>query len=369
MADLRLKDVSKIYPGDVLAVSPTNVEIKDGEFVILVGPSGCGKSTILRMIAGLETISRGELYIDDQLVNHVPAKDRDVAMVFQNYALYPHMTVYENMAFGLRMRKFPKAEIEARVRQAAGILGLNDLLERRPKALSGGQRQRVAVGRAIVRQPRLFLFDEPLSNLDAQLRVSMRAELIKLHKRLRATIVYVTHDQIEAMSMGDRLIVLRDGVVQQMGTPLEIYNEPANRFVASFIGSPPMNFISCSTDMREGRMFLVGEGISIKLPTEKQKLLETGIVENRQVVLGIRPEDILERRLYDGPLDGNVVEARVEFVEALGSEVIATCTLGEREIVARLNPRTRARSDEMIELVFDLAHVKLFDTATGEALA
>ena len=244
MADLQLKGVSKIYPGNIQAVAPTTVEIEDGEFVILVGPSGCGKSTLLRMIAGLETVSQGEIHIDGKLINNVPAKDRDIAMVFQNYALYPHMTVYENMAFGLKMRKLPKSEIDDRVRSALDILGLNDLLDRRPKGLSGGQRQRVAVGRAIVRQPKLFLFDEPLSNLDAKLRVSMRAELIKLHKRLKATMIYVTHDQVEAMSMGDRLIVLKDGIVQQIGAPLEIYDRPANRFVASFIGSPPMNFIN-----------------------------------------------------------------------------------------------------------------------------
>ncbi len=369
MSGLRLKDVSKIYPGDVRAVSPTSVEIRDGEFVVLVGPSGCGKSTLLRMIAGLEAISEGELYIDEQMVNRVAAKDRDVAMVFQDYALYPHMTVYENMAFGLRMRKFPKTEIDERVRQAAEILGLDQLLERKPKALSGGQRQRVAVGRAIVRRPKLFLFDEPLSNLDAKLRVSMRAELIKLHKRLRATMIYVTHDQTEAMSMGDRLIVLKDGVVQQTGTPLEIYNEPANQFVAGFIGSPPMNFINCSPDERDGQLFLVGHGLRVMLPPEKrQRVIEAG-VERRDIILGIRPEDLTERDLYDGPLDGNVVRARVEFLEALGSEVIATCTVGEHEIIARLNPRTRARSDEMIELAFDINHAKLFDAATGEALA
>jgi multiple sugar transport system ATP-binding protein len=369
MADLRLSGVSKIYPGAVRAVSPTTFEIKDGEFVILVGPSGCGKSTILRMIAGLETISAGELYIDGQLVNRVPAKDRDIAMVFQNYALYPHMTVYENMAFSLRMRKYPKAEIESRVRQAAEILGLCELLERRPKALSGGQRQRVAVGRAIVRRPRLFLFDEPLSNLDAKLRVSMRAELIKLHKRLGATMVYVTHDQVEAMSMGDRLVVLLDGVVQQAGTPLEIYNAPANRFVAGFIGSPPMNFLACSVETSEAQTVLVGEGLRLRLPAEKQQLFDGLSPKRREVILGIRPEDIVERRLYDGAPDGKLVLARVEFLEALGSEVIATCTLGSREIVARLSPRTRARSDELIELVFDMAHAKLFDAATGEALA
>src|SRR6266571_6495600 len=304
MADLQLKGVSKIYPGNVCAVAPTSVEIEDGEFVILVGPSGCGKSTLLRMIAGLETISEGEVRIGGRLVNNVPAKDRDIAMVFQNYALYPHMTVYENMAFGLKMRKLPKSEIDDRVRRAVDILGLDDFLDRRPKALSGGQRQRVAVGRAIVRQPKLFLFDEPLSNLDAKLRVSMRAELKKLHKQLEATMIYVTHDQVEAMSMGDRLIVLKDGIVQQIGAPLEIYDRPANQFVASFIGSPPMNFVNCSIGEHEGQLFLTGDGLQVKLPPKSRAVLsEAGSSENSSMVLGIRPEDISERRLYDGAVD------------------------------------------------------------------
>ena len=269
MADLQLKNVSKIYTGNICAVAPTSVDIEDGEFVILVGPSGCGKSTLLRLIAGLETVSQGEIHIGGRLVNNVAAKDRDIAMVFQNYALYPHMTVYQNMAFGLKMRKFPKPEIDRRVRQAAERLGLTTFLERRPQVLSGGQRQRVAVGRAIVRQPKLFLFDEPLSNLDAKLRVSMRAELIKLHKLLAATMIYVTHDQVEAMSMGDRLIVLKDGVVQQIGAPLEIYNRPANQFVASFMGSPPMNFLNCTLTERDGTLLLHNAAVELKLPPSK----------------------------------------------------------------------------------------------------
>ncbi len=353
MADLKLKDVSKTYPTNIRAVAPTSVEIGDGEFVVLVGPSGCGKSTLLRMIAGLETVSGGEIRIGGTLVNNVPAKDRDIAMVFQNYALYPHMTVYENMAFGLKIRKLPKSEIDSRVRRAVDILGLNDFLHRKPKALSGGQRQRVAVGRAIVRQPKIFLFDEPLSNLDAKLRVSMRAELIKLHKTLAATMIYVTHDQVEAMSMGDRLIVLKDGVVQQIGAPLEIYNCPANQFVAGFIGSP----------------LLIADGLQVKLPAKKRvSLSEVGSSENRAVVLGIRPEDISERRLYNGPIDDNVIEVRVDFLEPLGSEVLATCSLAEREIIVRLNSRTAAKADETIELVLDMERAKLFDPATGDAL-
>jgi len=369
MADLQLKGVSKIYPGNIQAVAPTTVEIEDGEFVILVGPSGCGKSTLLRMIAGLETVSQGEIHIDGKLINNVPAKDRDIAMVFQNYALYPHMTVYENMAFGLKMRKLPKSEIDDRVRSALDILGLNDLLDRRPKGLSGGQRQRVAVGRAIVRQPKLFLFDEPLSNLDAKLRVSMRAELIKLHKRLKATMIYVTHDQVEAMSMGDRLIVLKDGIVQQIGAPLEIYDRPANRFVASFIGSPPMNFINCSLVEHEGDLFLTGDGLHVKLPAEKKvALTRVDSSGDFPIVLGIRPEDISERHSYYGAADDNIIKAQVDFLEPLGSEVIATCSLAAHEIIVRLNPRTSAKSDEMIELFLNMERARLFDRATGEAL-
>src|SRR5919197_6427076 len=260
MADLQLKGGSKTYPGNIRAVASTSVEIEDGEFVILVGPSGCGKSTLLRMIAGLETISEGEVRIGGRLVNNVPAKDRDIAMVFQNYALYPHMTVYENMAFGLKMRKLPKSQIDARVRQAADILGLNDFLDRKPKALSAVQRQRVAIGRAIVRQPKLFLFDEPLSNLDAELRVQMRVELAKLHAELGTTMIYVTHDQVEAMTMADRIVVLRDGRIEQVGTPIELYDKPANVFVAEFIGSPAMNLLPARFTTREGGKAAIVDG-------------------------------------------------------------------------------------------------------------
>jgi multiple sugar transport system ATP-binding protein len=370
MADVQLKNVSKIYAGNTPAIAPLSVEIQDGEFVMLVGPSGCGKSTLLRMIAGLETVSQGEIHIGGRLINNVPAKDRDIAMVFQNYALYPHMTVYENLAFGLRMRKLPKSEIDNRVSTAVDILGINEFLDRRPKALSGGQRQRVAVGRAIVRQPKLFLFDEPLSNLDAKLRVSMRIELIKLHKRLAATMIYVTHDQVEAMSMGDRLIVLKDGIVQQIGAPLEIYERPNNQFVASFIGSPPMNFINCSINERDGHLFLTGDGFQLKVPAEKKaaatRLASSG---SRTLVLGIRPEDISERRSATSRVDAAVITARVIFLEPLGSEVLATCSLGKHEIVVRLNPRTRVKSDETIELILNMERAVLFDPKTAEALS
>lgn len=365
MADLTLKNISKVYAGGVRAVASISADITDGEFIILVGPSGCGKSTLLRMIAGLEEISEGELRIDGKIVNDIPAKDRDIAMVFQHYALYPHLSVAENMGFGLKMRKFPKAEIDRRVSDAAEILGLTPYLDRKPKALSGGQRQRVAVGRAIVRQPKLFLFDEPLSNLDAKMRVGMRAELIKLHKRLKATMVYVTHDQIEAMSMGDRLIVMKDGVVQQVGAPLEIYNHPANQFVAGFIGSPPMNFISCHLVEGDGALYVQSDGFTVRLPPEQKDSVSSA--KGQQIIFGIRPEDIYERALSPRQPDQNMVNARVDILEPLGSEVIATCAVGTHEIVARLSPRTQAKSDEAIELVFDMEHAKLFDPTTGKA--
>lgn len=361
MAHLILRDVSKTYAGNVTAVSGVNVEIADGEFVILVGPSGCGKSTLLRMIAGLEDISAGVISIDGRAVNHVHAKDRDIAFVFQNYALYPHLTVAENMAFGLKMRKFAKDEIARRVAEAAEILGLSEYLNRKPGALSGGQRQRVAVGRAIVRQPKLFLFDEPLSNLDAKMRVTMRAELIKLHKQLKATMVYVTHDQVEAMSMGDRLVVMKNGLVQQIGAPLEIYNNPANQFVAGFIGSPPMNFLSAELQESEGAIYIVGDGFKLKWPKAVPG-------NHRQIIFGIRPEDIHERVSAESSGERGVVPAKVEILEPLGGEVIATCLIGKTEIVARLSSRTLAKSDAPIELSFDVERAKLFNPVSGEAL-
>ena len=367
MARVDLRDVSKAYEGERRTVKAVSVAIPDGAFAIIVGPSGCGKSTLLRMIAGLEEISEGEIAIDGRRVNDVPAKDRDVAMVFQNYALYPHLSVKENMAFGLRMRRYPGDEIDRRVGAAAETLGLVPFLERRPQALSGGQRQRVAVGRAIVRQPKIFLFDEPLSNLDAKLRVAMRAELIKLHQRLRTTMIYVTHDQVEAMSMGDLLIVLRDGTVQQVGPPLEVYDRPANLFVAGFLGSPPMGFLECRTESADGVSFLVGEDFRLKLPPAHAERLR-GRDGPRPIVLGIRPESLHERRFFDGVVDGNAVVAQVEFLEPLGSEVLATCRLAGREVVARLGPRTLVRSGESLELIVDMDRASLFDPETGTAL-
>lgn len=364
MATLTLENISKIYPGNVRAVSDVNAEISDGEFVILVGPSGCGKSTLLRMIAGLEEISDGELRIDNRVVNDVHAKDRDIAFVFQNYALYPHMTVAENMAFGLKMRKFAQADIDQRVTETASILGLSEYLTRKPGALSGGQRQRVAVGRAIVRQPKLFLFDEPLSNLDAKMRVTMRAELIRLHKRLQATMVYVTHDQVEAMSMGDRLIVMKNGIVQQVGAPLEIYNYPVNQFVAGFIGSPPMNFLNCEVEKRGNEWFVVSDGLNLKMPSSKFHALATTCQNgDAKVVLGIRPEDI-----HEATNANDVIKARVELLEPLGGEVLATCSFGSNEIVARLSPRTQARAGDAIDLACELERAKLFDPVSGGTL-
>ena len=376
MAEVVLDGVMKVYEGDVQAVAPTHLAIADGEFVVLVGPSGCGKSTLLRMIAGLETISDGTLTLDGRVVNHTPARDRDVAMVFQNYALYPHMTVRDNMAFALKMCRVPKTEIAERVSAAAEMLGLSTLLERKPAALSGGQRQRVALGRAIVRHPKLFLFDEPLSNLDAKLRVSTRAELIRLHRRLKATMIYVTHDQTEAMSMGDRLVVLRDGAVQQVGTPLEIYTEPVNQFVAGFVGSPPMNFIACEVRRDGDALRLTNEVIDLKLDAAPRPALDRlPKTDGRErIILGIRPEDIHERngdntRTSEQVSGANeLIKATVLFVEPLGSEVLATCALGEQEIVARLSPRTKARADSPIELTFDMTQAKLFAPETGATL-
>ena len=327
MAQVDLKHVWKIYPGDVEAVKDADLTIENGEFMVIVGPSGCGKSTTLRMVAGLEDISRGEISIDGRVVNDVAPKDRDIAMVFQNYALYPHMSVYDNMAFGLKMRKYPKAEIDERVREAADILGLDELLERKPKALSGGQRQRVAVGRAIVRKPKVFLFDEPLSNLDAKLRVQMRAEISRLHQRLGATMIYVTHDQVEAMTMGTRICLMKDGLVQQVEAPLKLYREPVNRFVAGFIGSPAMNLLDGTVS---------GSGADHVFETNGRRVpLPAGVADriDGQVTLGVRPENL---RLVSGPGSGPSFEVNVDLVEPLGSEVYLHGSLGEARLVARL---------------------------------
>src|ERR1041385_6924526 len=324
MANVTFQNVVKKY-GDVTAVNNLNIAVDDKEFLVLVGPSGCGKTTALRCLAGLEEITSGEIKIGDRVVNDVAPKDRDIAMVFESYALYPHLSVYDNMAFGLKLRKVPKEEIKRRVNEAADILGIRELLDRRPKELSGGQRQRVAVGRAIVRKPKLFLFDEPLSNLDAKLRVAMRAEISKLHRRLGATIVYVTHDQVEAMTMADRIFIMEKGVLQQRGTPMEVYTVPANRFVGGFIGSPAMNFIDATVLALNGTVYVDAAGFRVAVPDSFRSRLQR--YAGRRVVFGVRPEDIAAHD-SSAPANGSTVATRAEVVETLGSEIFAHLTCG-----------------------------------------
>jgi multiple sugar transport system ATP-binding protein len=367
MARVQLKDVRKIYPPDVLAVDDVTLDIQDKEFVVLVGPSGCGKSTTLRMVAGLEEITRGDIFIGERLVNDVAPKDRDIAMVFQNYALYPHMTVFNNMAFGLKLRKFPKREIERRVRDASQILGIEELLDRKPKALSGGQRQRVAVGRAIVRQPAVFLFDEPLSNLDAKLRVQMRTEISKLHSRLLATMIYVTHDQVEAMTMGDRIVVMKDGVIQQVADPMTLYDNPANRFVAGFIGSPPMNFLEGTVEGNGAGPTFREESVTLTLPDRFKEALAP--YKSRKITFGIRPEDIHDAST--APTDSShlaEVSARVEVIEPMGSEVFLYVTTGSTPFIARCEPHVSARVDETKALIFNLDRAHFFDPETEQMI-
>jgi multiple sugar transport system ATP-binding protein len=362
MADVRLIDIKKSY-GPVEVIERLNLEIRDHEFMVLVGPSGCGKSTALRMIAGLEEITGGTLMIGDRVVNDVPPKDRDIAMVFQSYALYPHMTVRENLEFGLKIRKTPREEMARRVDEAAQILGITEYLERKPKQLSGGQRQRVAVGRAIVRKPAVFLFDEPLSNLDAKLRVQMRAEISKLQKSLQTTTVYVTHDQVEAMTMGNRIAVMRAGKLQQVGTPLEVYEQPANLFVASFIGTPPMNFIPAT--ITEGGTAVAASGFRMPVP----EALRAAIAgrDGLKVVAGLRPENIRE-----APREGGgatlPLRARVEFVEPLGHEVIVHGRVGDDLLVAKADPHRAPEMGSEINLVAEIEGLHLFDAATEQRL-
>lgn len=359
MAKVLLENVFKIYPGDVTAVRDFSLEIQDQEFMVFVGPSGCGKSTTLRMIAGLEEISKGTIRIGDRVVNDVPPKDRDIAMVFQNYALYPHMSVYKNMAFGLKLRKMPKKEIDERVRDAAAILGIEELLERKPKALSGGQRQRVAVGRAIVRQPDAFLFDEPLSNLDAKMRVQMRMEISKLHNQLQSTMIYVTHDQVEAMTMGDRIVVMKAGVMQQVDTPLEIYENPANRFVASFIGSPPMNFFEGSLSSGADGLFFKNDAVNVKIHDKHaQALTASG---KQEVVLGIRPENVQDAVLQSSPDPQTLVKSKVEVVEPMGAEVMLYLSAGGQPFIARVDGKEQARAGQELEMSFDMSHASFFE--------
>lgn len=364
MASLSLKNICKVYPNGFEAVKNFNLEIEDKEFIIFVGPSGCGKSTTLRMIAGLEEISSGELKIGDRVVNDVEPKDRDIAMVFQNYALYPHMTVYDNMAFGLKLRKVPKDQIDKMVKEAARILDLESLLDRKPKALSGGQRQRVAMGRAIVRDPKVFLMDEPLSNLDAKLRVQMRIEISKLHQRLGTTIIYVTHDQTEAMTLGTRIVVMKDGIIQQVDTPQNLYDKPCNLFVAGFIGSPQMNFLDAQCKVNGEDVTLQVGPHAIKLPPSKAKKLIAGGYDGKTVVLGIRPEDVNDSQMFIEASPNSVVESTIKVYEMLGAEVYLYFDVEGFPMTARVDPRTTARTGDTVKFALDIEKIHVFDKET-----
>jgi multiple sugar transport system ATP-binding protein len=363
MARVLLRELNKKFDG-THAVRNVNLEIRDHEFVVLVGPSGCGKTTTLRMVAGLEDITSGEISIDGKVVNNLAPMDRDIAMVFQNYALYPHMSVYQNMAFGLRMRKFDKPEIDRRVQHAAEVLGIQVLLERRPRQLSGGQRQRVALGRAIVRNPRVFLFDEPLSNLDAALRVQMRVELKRLHDRLETTAIYVTHDQVEAMTLGDRVVVMRDGMVQQEGAPLQLYERPANRFVAGFIGSPAMNFIAVTIVATGDPLWAEAPGLRVRVPPHKAQALRR--YSGQRLILGLRPETL--RPTSASAAGDYAFDATIEVVEPLGSEILLDTRVGETPVVARVDPGVRANAHERLRLAFEPERAHFFDAGTEAAI-
>mgnify|MGYP004578305325 FL=1 len=378
MASLSLRSIYKKYPGGVVAVSDVNLEIKDKEFIILVGPSGCGKSTTLRMIAGLEEISEGELYIGDRLVNDVAPKDRDIAMVFQNYALYPHMTVFENMAFGLKLRKVPKDEISRKVEEAARSLDISHLLDRKPKALSGGQRQRVALGRAIVREPQVFLLDEPLSNLDAKLRAQMRTEISKLHQKLGTTFIYVTHDQTEAMTMGDRIVVMKDGFIQQVDSPQNLYSNPVNLFVAGFMGSPQMNFVDAVLRKIEGKYTIefgsedtkTSRGVKyyVELPESK---VDENVLSNyvdKEIIMGIRPENIHDEEMFISSAKTGIIDADVEITEMMGAEVYLYLTCQGIALTARVDPRSTARPQDTIKVALDPNKVHIFDKETEKTI-
>jgi multiple sugar transport system ATP-binding protein len=363
MAQVLMKDLNKKYD-EVHAVKDVNLHVRDKEFMVLVGPSGCGKSTTLRMVAGLEEISTGQIVIGERVVNDLPPKDRDIAMVFQNYALYPHMTVYDNMAFGLKMRKFAKPEIEKRVKEAADILGIQELLKRKPRQLSGGQRQRVAVGRAIVRHPQVFLFDEPLSHLDAKLRVQMRVELKRVHARLETTAIYVTHDQVEAMTLGDRVVVMKDGWIQQVGEPLELYGRPANRFVAGFIGSPAMNFAEVAINEVNGDLWAESSGLRVKIPPDRSARLRP--YKGQPITMGVRPEDLHVSSGADLP--GTLIDAVVDVVEPLGSEILLDVRVGSNSMVARVEPTVRVKVHEPMKLALNPERLHFFDTKTEAAV-
>jgi len=366
MAKVVLKNVSKVFGKNVRAVNNADFTVEDKEFLVLVGPSGCGKSTTLRMVAGLEEITEGEIYIDGALVNHIPPKDRNIAMVFQNYALYPHMDVYTNMGFGLKLRKYDEEEINRRVNEAAQILGIKELLKRKPGELSGGQKQRVAVGRAIVRKPKVFLFDEPLSNLDAKLRVQMRAELKRLHNRLQATIIYVTHDQVEAMTLADRIVILKDGDIQQIGTPLNVYAHPRNKFVAGFIGTPPMNFMNCKIIKKEEGLYLSEGTFEIKIPRDKTSDLMA--YEDKEIIFGIRPENIYNKIYMPESSQEFTATATVEVTEPLGAEIYLFLNTGKHVFVVKTQPYDESEVNQDIEVVFDLNKMHLFDKDTEEAI-
>ncbi len=378
MASVTLKNIYKKYPGNVVAVTDFNIQIKDKEFIILVGPSGCGKSTTLRMIAGLEEISDGELYIGERLVNDIAPKDRDIAMVFQNYALYPHMTVFENMAFGLKLRKVPKDQIAKKVEEAARILDIAHLLDRKPKALSGGQRQRVALGRAIVREPQVFLLDEPLSNLDAKLRAQMRTEISKLHKKLGTTFIYVTHDQTEAMTMGDRIVVMKDGFIQQIDTPTNLYNNPVNQFVAGFIGSPQMNFIDSKLLKKDGKYLVEfgsedtkttrGVKYTVEVPEAKADAEVLDPMVGKEVVLGIRPECIHDEEMFLSTAKTGVIDTTVEVTEMMGAETYLYINCEGIPLTARVSPRSTARPQDKIKVALDPNRIHIFDKETEKSL-
>ena len=362
MAELKLNGVYKRYSGGVTAVSDFNLDIADKEFIVLVGPSGCGKSTTLRMIAGLEEISAGEVWIGDKIVNDTPPKDRDIAMVFQNYALYPHMTVFDNMAFGLKLRKTPKAEIKEKVLEAARILDIEHLLDRKPKALSGGQRQRVALGRAIVRNPKVFLMDEPLSNLDAKLRGQMRTEISKLHNKLQTTFIYVTHDQTEAMTMGTRIVVMKDGIIQQIAAPQYLYDHPANMFVAGFIGSPTMDFVDGTIEKTDDGVYFVFGNSKVKVPEGRTASLADYI--GKTVTMGVRAEHIHDEEVYLASAPDSVVDAEVEVVELMGSETLLYLNIEGSSFIAKVDPRSQAKVGDKIKVAFDMNRIHFFDKET-----
>jgi len=365
MASVTYEHVTKRF-GEVVAVNDLSLEVRDKEFLVLVGPSGCGKTTALRLLAGLEEITEGKIYIGDRLVNDVPPKDRDIAMVFQSYALYPHMSVYDNMAFGLKLRKTPKSEIDRRVREAASILGIEQLLDRKPKQLSGGQRQRVALGRAIVREPKVFLMDEPLSNLDAKLRVQTRAELSKLHQRLQTTFIYVTHDQMEAMTMGTRIAVLKDGILQQLDTPQNLYDKPDNIFVAGFIGSPAMNFFDATLVGTKEDMYIDTGSFRVKVPANRVPVLAPYL--GKEVVFGIRPDNIHDPEFTPPGINPARIPAKVDVTELMGNEVFVYLVTGKHSYIGRVDPRTNMRVGQDVEVILDMDHIHIFDRATERAI-